>query len=501
MMKIDFLPEPLLEFGAGMSHIDIRFGLMHYGPLDVTSNLARRRIVVGVVGTPQDTEMLREWLERCRAEIPARASRQPNLFPRFPGFAEDVAFRSTLVLSDETTRSIPDRQFTPLQRRTANEAIQGAVELIVQECRYLSDEQRVDVIVCVVPMQIAELMDPELRVGDSKETAGDDAHQDANAPDESGPSGEAVALNFRDLLKATAMGVARLQAPIQLILPSSLDPSLGRKLKIRQNETRSLQDEATRAWNFHTALYYKANGRPWRIPRDSSQLTTCHVGISFYESLDRRAIMTSMAQVFDERGDGVVVRGGPIQMSKDDRVPHLSGADANTLVTRALTRYRDTHKNTPARVVLHKTSPFNAEELEGCDAAATAANIAIVDCVSISRRPTTRLFRYGNYPPLRGTYLRLDEREHLLYTRGSVNFFETYPGSYVPRPLLFRCDRIESTPKQIAREMLGLSKLNWNVTQFDGGYPITIEAARRVGKIFKYLGADDLVGHQYSYYM
>ena len=37
--------------------------------------------------------------------------------------------------------------------------------------------------------------------------------------------------------------------------------------------------------------------------------------------------------------------------------------------------------------------------------------------------------------------------------------------------------------------------------QFDGGMPITIEAARRVGKILKYLELDDFVGHQYSYYM
>jgi hypothetical protein len=493
MMQIDFLPEPPLEFGAGMPHIDIRFGLMHYGPLDVTSERARRRITVGLVGTPYGTEMMREWLERCRAEIPARASRQPNLFPRFPGFAEDVAFRSTLVLSDETTRTISDRHFTDLRRGTANEAIRGAVERIVAECRLLSEDQRVDVIVCVVPTQIAELMDPDVRAGG--------AGADAASADGVGPARGEIALNFRDLLKATTMGVARLQSPIQLILPSSIDPTLGRKLKIRQNETRSLQDEATRAWNFHTALYYKANGRPWRIPRDPAQLTTCFVGISFYESLDRATIMTSMAQVFDERGDGVVVRGGPIQMSKDDRVPHLSGPDADALLTRALSRYRETHKTLPARVVLHKTSPFNHEELEGFDQAGARLNIDTVDCVSVSQRTSTRLFRYGNYPPLRGTYLRLDDREHLLYTRGSVNFFETYPGSYVPRSFLFRCDRIDTTPKLIAREMLGLSKLNWNVTQFDGGMPITIEAARRVGKILKYLELDDFVGHQYSYYM
>jgi hypothetical protein len=34
--------------------------------------------------------------------------------------------------------------------------------------------------------------------------------------------------------------------------------------------TRSLQDETRRAWNFYTALYYKAFGRPWRLPRNNA---------------------------------------------------------------------------------------------------------------------------------------------------------------------------------------------------------------------------------------
>ena len=31
--------------------------------------------------------------------------------------------------------------------------------------------------------------------------------------------------------------------------------------------------EATRAWNIHTALYYKAGGIPWRLVRDAAELT------------------------------------------------------------------------------------------------------------------------------------------------------------------------------------------------------------------------------------
>lgn len=111
------------------------------------------------------------------------------------------------------------------------------------------------------------------------------------------------------------------------MLPGTYDPTLARRLKIREG-TRRMQDDATRAWNFHAALYYKAQGRPWRLPRVPTGLQACYVGVSFYESLDRSIVMTSMAQVFDERGDGVVVRGAQVHLGKGDRVPHLTVDDA-----------------------------------------------------------------------------------------------------------------------------------------------------------------------------
>src|SRR5205085_11953536 len=121
---------------------------------------------------------------------------------------------------------------------------------------------------------------------------------------------------------------------------------------------------------------------------------------------------------------------------------------------------------------------FNGAEVDGFGGAASTERISRMDLVSVTRDPTTRLFRQGQYPPLRGTMLSLDPRCHLLYTRGSVDFYQTYPGMYVPRPLVFRCDQVQETPKQIGRELLALTKLNWNMTQFDGGVPITVEAAR-----------------------
>ncbi|HWB17385.1 MAG TPA: hypothetical protein VG538_13335 [Vicinamibacterales bacterium] len=115
-----------------------------------------------------------------------------------------------------------------------------------------------------------------------------------------------------------------------------------------------LQDKATRAWNIHTAMYYKAGGIPWRPLRNAAELMRCFVGISFYRTLDKSLLLTSVAQVFNERGDGVIVKGAQAQLDKDDQTPHLSEADAHALLKKAIQIYRQEHRTSPARVVVSR---------------------------------------------------------------------------------------------------------------------------------------------------
>ena len=125
-------------------------------------------------------------------------------------------------------------------------------------------------------------------------------------------------LNFHDLFKAQAID---LQLPCQLSRPDTYGTAA-----VGRTRGRRLQDKATTAWNFHTALYYKAGGVPWRLARQSAVLTTCYVGVSFFRSVAGDKLMTSVAQVFDERGEGLIVQGGSASYDKDDRSPHLSKA-------------------------------------------------------------------------------------------------------------------------------------------------------------------------------
>jgi hypothetical protein len=476
-MKLTHIKEPLLDFHL-QKHEDIRFGIMNYLPFDAGSETRPSRINIGVIGTAKTINGCVGWMDKCQLEIPAKESPLKNLFVRFPGYSAETCFKSSIVIEERNKRTISEkdiRKITACDNR--NQIIENAASLYLDGIKYLSNESKVDVIICSVPEEILVFRTMEILGDENGEVISDN-----------------VQYNFHHMLKAKAM---EFRIPIQLVIPSTY----GEKLKFKDELTRRKpQDEATRAWNFFTALYYKANGTPWRLPRISSELPTCYLGVSFYRSLDEKSVNTSIAQVFNELGDGIIIRGAQAQTTKEDRQPHLNAIDAEELINKALLRYREEHKTLPARIVLHKSSRFTDSEKEGFVSGIDKHSISEYDLIDI-RYSDTKLYRIGSYPPLRGALLDIDELNHVIYTRGSVYFYETYPGMYVPHPILFKTESSERPSYDLAKEILALTKMNWNSTQFDHTFPITVCAARRVGDVLKYLPQDMELCPRYSYYM
>jgi hypothetical protein len=469
-MRLLNVDEPELEFGGAQPHIDIRFGLKDYGPLDLLSTQSPKIIRLGLVGTSEGVEGLSQWITRCRNGIEAKRSRQPYLFPAFPSHDGKTAFNCEFGTDSLLAKELGRTQLLKLgQVGTIEDRIKQAVDIFVAEIEHLCEKTKPDVIVCSFPEELSPLLDDPRRT---------------------------TSYDFHDLLKARAMHV---RVPLQLVLPSLWDPSKARRVK-RSGVARALQDEATRAWNIHCALYYKAGGTPWRLKRVSTALDTCFVGISFYRTLDRVNLSTSIAQVFNERGEGVVIRGSVATVSKDDLQPHLREEDAFQLLKDALKLYKREHHNLPARLVVHKTSSYSEGERTGFEQAVAEAEISTHDLLHL-RPSDLKLYRDGVYPPLRGTTLELEDDDFILYTKGSVPFFQTYPGMYIPRPLEVRVVSSEQTVRFLAHEILALTKLNWNTTQFDGGDPVTIQASRVVGQVLRFCGDDQIIAPRYGFYM
>lgn len=72
---------------------------------------------------------------------------------------------------------------------------------------------------------------------------------------------------------------------------------------------------------------------------------------------------------------------------------------------------------------------------------------------------------------------------------------------YIPAPLSIKIVKQSSFYQNICRDILGLTKMNWNNVHFDNKYPITLGCARRVGEIMKYLAEFEVPRESYAFYM
>ena len=216
------------------------------------------------------------------------------------------------------------------------------------------------------------------------------------------------------------------------------------------------------------------------MPRRDSDLTTCYVGVSFYRTTDGGELHTAVAQVFNERGDGASSAAAPRQSPR---------------LTSGLTWPRPTPASCSAT-----PSQFSPAEVAGFQGAADEREIDFLELIWIQRRGAPHLFRKGQLPPLRGTSVQLDPNALLLYTRGSIPYFRTYPGMYVPQPLLRPAG--DGTDLQaVGADVMALSKMNWNNAQLDERDPLTLRTARQVGAILRHVPPDAQIATRYAYYI
>lgn len=483
-MRLRYIEEPSLKFGSDQ-HLCPKAGILDYQPFDI-NNVRREKIVLGIIGKSESIETVTEWLETCKMAIPGKQGKKgkrtnEKLFPGFPGFNTTVGFKSEITFDDTYLRKINNSDISGIIRRNDNleDVIKEVADLYLADIKYLSKNKNPDVILCVIDEDLIQ------HIVESTYVPSTDEELVAVKDEETDDDASEKERNFRRYLKAKAM---QYKIPIQIVRDRIAKPS------------GDMQDPASIAWNFFTALYYKASGTPWALVRKDMSETTCYAGISFYKSRDRKTTQTSLAQIFNELGKGVILRGEEIVKPKYDNTPHLKGDQAFNLLDSALKEYLDAIKQPPKRLVLHKTSNFNNDEIEGFTQAAKKYHISQIDLVTIIDSDM-RLYRELNYPPLRGTHFSINDHHHVLYTRGSVPYYETYAGKYIPRPIEVRLYEYDESPNLICDEIMALTKMNWNNTQFDRRLPITIECARNVGEILKYLDEGDEMQLRYSFYM
>jgi len=502
-LRFEHLAEPRLQFGDYFEHEDPKTGLYEYGPFG--KNVPGLHVVeirLGFIGTGETISGAQEWIERCSSYIEsenleivkdrAQTSSDP-LFAEFLdldapeirrldkilnrdfiGFNKESPFQCSFQMNPRWERVINHRELqSVLTVSDKKERIEKLVDLIdAQLVSITRTDPLPDVVLIALTKEMVELADT-VRISGN------------------------FYLNLRRAIKARAMNQTN-PIPVQIIRQRTVTGG------------SSVQEPATRAWNFCTAQYYKAGGTPW-IPVALSK-DTCYIGISFYVAKDVNDELTmrsSVAQAFDFLGQGLVLRGDPFEwnVKKFGRSPHLTKDAAHKLIKQTLEEYVKATGNTPSRVVIHKTSKFWGSErgeydevsgfYEGIDDVTRYCNVDFVTLLQTG----VKIFREGKYPPLRGTYFCVEDTEHFLYTMGFVPYLETYPRVYVPSPWQIVQHIGGSAPKELFREILILTKMNVNNCSFADGTPITISFSRKVGEIMKHVSENETVQSSYRFYM
>lgn len=503
--SINHLEEPNLTFGGGHPAPDPKVGLSLYGPYSGSPT----QIPVGIIGDAGTVEQVEKLLRMFAGEIDG-PTKYPLWTQSFPGLNRGSPLGCDLLLKSEWMRTLRPEDIDALDNVAGlHSRIGQSVDLFCAEIRKLRErEDSPQVFVCAPPRRMMDLCLPthgDSRGGRGKRAAADvkPARALIRPPGQKSlaaffPEFKTIedALlqriagdNFHHFLKAKAMAIP---APTQFVRPYTLDKFFG-------SQKGRVQDAATLAWNLCVGLYYKAGGRPWKL--SAIPAGTCFVGISFYKEKEifGGGIGTSLAQVFTPEGEGLILRGDRFAWPKG-REPHLSKEASKRLIERVIAAYRKQTDAPPSRVVVHKSSSFDKEERAGFkDGLGSIPRHDFVTLVERSRR--IKLFRAGEQPPIRGTIVSLPDDSRLLYTRGYIPLFRVYPGARVPRPLEVTFDEISTSRLDLCREILGLTRLNWNSADFAGMQPITLQFSREVGKILREVPPGAAPETRYLYYM
>ena len=496
-LRLIHLPEPTVEFGEGEAST-IREGLAEFGPYSLRLGLAHPNAVrVGVVGTKASVVGARAFIERMASRI---NSGRPNtlLTPDYPGFSD--IFRSALAVDPRWVVELDQGDVDQALANPAYSAFEALLQLWADGVRGLVRDVAPDVVLCALPRDVLDkcrVVDvPRPKRTDSgrhrgKRTkprgaeqlelnlfdSGAGSIEEASQPQ----SSDLRSRNFRRALKAAAMDA---RVPIQIVTPSLYE------------EGGKQQDPATRAWNLSVALFYKAGGLPWRARAEVDH--TCFVGISFHHlfTADRHVMFSSLAQAFSTEGDGFALRGGEIPWDPTDRQPHLDEPQSEELLAKVMNAYRSHVGRDPLRVVVHKTSEFTHGERAGMQRALT--DVPAVELQTV-RSTDFRLLRQGTYPPHRGTLAIFGDTSYL-FTTGYSDARETYDGPHVPVPLEM-VDADGTAAELCARELLSLSKMNWNSARDHIAFPISLAFARQVGLVMAEIPRGEDPHPLYRFYM
>ena len=287
---------------------------------------------------------------------------------------------------------------------------------------------------------------------------------------------------------------------------------------VREDKAIAYPDRASVMWRIGLALYVKAGGVPWKLADTDPE--TAYIGISYAvrpPKSDGPRFVTCCSQVFDAEGSGlefVAYDAHEVEVQRDN--PFLSRTEMFRVMTRSLDLYRRRHAGrSPRRVMVHKTTEFKPDEVDGsmealhlCEAVDLVQVVEDVGWrgVRVDGSAGTTKGSPAAFPVSRGTLFGLGPREALLWTHGDVRGVGKR-GSYfqgarsTPRPIRLVRYAGHGPWDDTARAVLGLSKMDWNNDALYDPLPVTIGYAKVLARVVKRMRDLGSAPYQFRFFM
>lgn len=289
---------------------------------------------------------------------------------------------------------------------------------------------------------------------------------------------------------------------------------------VREGSAMAYRCRASVMWRIGLALYVKAGGTPWKLAGSAPE--TAHIGLSYAlraQSANGSArFVTCCSQVFDEQGGGLeFVAFDAHEVRVERRNPFLSRTEMFRVINRSMDLYRRRHAGRmPRHVVVHKTTEFKRDEIEGSfDALQSCESVDLLQIIEhggwrgmrIDKGPSgQKRGTPARFPVERGTLLPIGDYEALLWTHGDVAGVGSKPSYYqggksIPEPLRLVRHAGHGPWDETARSVLALTKMDWNNDNLHDRLPVTLEYAKVLARTVKRMDNLGTKPYQFRFFM
>jgi len=269
-------------------------------------------------------------------------------------------------------------------------------------------------------------------------------------------------------------------------------------------------------WALSLAIYVKSCRIPWIISGIQKDTAFAGIGYSINHSENGSQIVVGCSHIYSADGQGMKYKLAKINECVLDRKnnPYLTENEAYRLGLNIKELFYNSFSELPKRVVIHKRTPFREEEIKGLKESLFSAGITDLELLEISYEDNLKCFAYDRnhanidgFPVRRGLCYPINERTIHLFTHGiapsvrNPNFKYIQGGKTIPLPLRIIKHYGNGSMEQIATEILGLSKMNWNSFGLYSKLPCTIESSNEIARIGWLLSQYEGMVYDFRYFM